>query len=398
MLGIVSTTSTSGNWMGGIARAMPGYETVQRVKNVKNAIEESFPRAFTNIERKLGGISIASIEGVLRNMLMDVAIYLGGSTALGAAVGAAVGVWGAGVGAIPGAAIGSAAGFEVGNLILTFTGLKSIASFMKDSVPAAIACYGEGFRHAWGERNNGAPYAKTAYIEFAQGHVLFVMSILMGIVGYLMRKGDFPLLMNEMRASQQLGPKFADWIVTNKDALMRNPALMQSMHAGAGAGAAESEAPAVTGPLRGQTPTNFIDPNAPISSGPVTPTQASPPQNVWSMRPWTRGRVIEDQLAHTDYADWYHIGAENNGYFPLVDFQNGNSLVSLKTVDTNGVTWMDRTENHITELGDTPTTVNGNLADKILDLRVQPGGAADAQPLIDFGQTKGVRVIIREFP
>jgi hypothetical protein len=312
-------------------------------------------------------------------MLMDVAIILGGSTALGSAIGAGVGVWAFGVGAIPGAGVGAAAGFETGNLILTLTGLKSIVSFMKNAVPAAMQCYGRGFSSAWGDRDGRAPFKNLAYVDFAKGHVLFVLAILAGIVGYIMRKGDFPLLMNELRASPRLGPKFADWVGTNKDALMRNPVLMQSMRSGAGAGAAETEAPQVVqGPMRGQTQPNLIDPNAPISGPAVTPTQAAPPQNVWGMRPWTRGRVIEDHLAETDYADWYHVGSENNGYFPLVDFQNGNTLVSLETVDTTGATWMDRTENHIVELADTPATVNGNLADKILDLRVQPGGAADA--------------------
>jgi hypothetical protein len=380
-------------------RAFRENETIRRVDNVTSAIHDSFPRAFGDIEAKLGGISVASIAGILRDMLKDVAIILGGSTALGTGIGAAIGVWGFGVGAIPGAGVGAAAGFETGNLILTITGLKSIVSFMKDAVPGAMNCYAQGFRKAWGESDGSAPYKNFAYSDFAQGHVLFVLAILAGIVGYIMRKGDFPLLMNEMRASPRLGPKFADWVGTNKDALMRNPILMQSMRSGAGAGAAEAEAPRVVqGPMRGQTPPNLIDPYAPISGPAVTPTQAAPPQNVWSMRPWTRGRVIEDNLAQTDYADWYHVGAENNGYFPLVDFQNGNSLASLKTIDTNGATWMTRTQQHIVDLQESGSTVNGNLADLFLDIRVQPGGAQAAQPLIKYGEDRGINVTVTEYP
>jgi len=91
---------------------------------------------------------------------------------------------------------------------------------------------------------------------------------------------------------------------------------------------------------------------------------------------------------------WYRVGAENNGYFPLVDFQNGNNLVSLKSVDTRGSTWLTRMEDHIVDLGNSGATVNGIPANMILDLRVQPGGIPSAQPLIQFGRNNNVTVII----
>jgi hypothetical protein len=209
----ILTASSSDGWGAGVLRAMPGYETARdamfRVAHVTGAINDSFPAAFGEIERRLGGISLDTITDVLRNMLKDVAIILGGSTALGTGIGATVGAFAFGVGAIPGAGIGATAGFEMGNLILTFTGLKSIVSFMADAVPAAIKCYGKGFRAAWGEPSGKATWAHFAYKDFAEGHVLFVMAILMGIVGYLLRgKGDFPILLGEIRASAKLGPKF----------------------------------------------------------------------------------------------------------------------------------------------------------------------------------------------
>jgi len=61
---------------------------------------------------------------------------------------------------------------------------------------------------------------------------------------------------------------------------------------------------------------------------------------VWSKNPLRRGIDIEDALAATDYKDWFRAGQLNNGYFPLVDFQKGRNLVSLKTVDTGGASWM----------------------------------------------------------
>jgi hypothetical protein len=34
----------------------------------------------------------------------------------------------------------------------------------------------------------------------------------------------------------------------------------------------------------------------------------------------------------------------------------------------------------------------------VLDLRVQPGGLYDAQPLVQIGQRYGVTVLIKEYP
>ena len=123
--------------------------------------------------------------------------------------------------------------------------------------------------------------------------------------------------------------------------------------------------------------------------------------NVWGLNPIARGVTIESQLAQTEYSaanGWYQVGAENNGYFPLVDFQNGNTLVSLKTVDTTGSTWLPRMENVIDQLGSSNATVNGSPANMVLDLRVQPGGAAAAQRLINYGARQGVTVRIKVYP
>lgn len=54
-------------------------------------------------------------------------------------------------------------------------------------------------------------------------------------------------------------------------------------------------------------------------------------------------------------------------------------------------------EDHIGSLGNNGATVGGKPANMILDLRVQPGGAADALPLIQFGRANNVTVIVKEF-
>jgi filamentous hemagglutinin len=129
---------------------------------------------------------------------------------------------------------------------------------------------------------------------------------------------------------------------------------------------------------------------------PKTPEAAA--ESVWKLPSIQRGVAIEQNLAATEYADWYRVGRENNGFFPLVDFQQGRTLVSLRTVDTNGISWFNRIASHIEELGDSEAMVDDKLAKMELDLRVQPGGYEDAKPLIDLGLKKGVTVRIKEFP
>ncbi len=57
--------------------------------------------------------------------------------------------------------------------------------------------------------------------------------------------------------------------------------------------------------------------------------------DVWDLDGLPRGVVIEDALAHTEYADWTHIGAWDHGKFPTADFADGDHVVSLKTFHPN---------------------------------------------------------------
>ena len=122
--------------------------------------------------------------------------------------------------------------------------------------------------------------------------------------------------------------------------------------------------------------------------------------SIWAKSPTQRGNLIEAQLAKTEYAPgkgWYNVGQERGGYFPLVDFQQGNTLVSLKSVNTTGTTWLPRMQEHILDLGTNGAKVDGQLAKMVLDIRVQPGGLNAAQQLVKFGADNNVTVIIKEF-
>jgi tetratricopeptide (TPR) repeat protein len=120
---------------------------------------------------------------------------------------------------------------------------------------------------------------------------------------------------------------------------------------------------------------------------------------LWKSLPATmRGIAIENGLAATEYKEWRHVGALQGGTFPYFDFYRGNTLLSLKSVNTTGSTWRGRMQSHIRDLARTGFTVgtSGAPAINVLDIRVQPGGFEAAKSLIEYGQQLGLKVVVKE--
>ena len=118
---------------------------------------------------------------------------------------------------------------------------------------------------------------------------------------------------------------------------------------------------------------------------------------IWELPPTQRGIAAQTKLAASEYSSWYEVGAEDNGFFEAVDFQKGNNLVSLRTVDTRGkLSWKARVRGYVRELAaNRSATVNGKSANLILDLRVPPGQEAEASFLIDYGKQNGITVVVK---
>ena len=143
------------------------------------------------------------------------------------------------------------------------------------------------------------------------------------------------------------------------------------------------------------------------SSSASTTNGATNRADVWNMsNQFERGRKIEDDLAITEYSSWQKtdnfIDPKTNkpfttDNFPLVDFQNGQHVVSVKSANTTGSSWKNKLQTHIRELGRTDITVSGKPVSKTLDIRVQPGGFNDAKPLIEYGIRRNVEVVIKEY-
>ncbi|WP_323588159.1 hypothetical protein [Aliarcobacter butzleri] len=121
--------------------------------------------------------------------------------------------------------------------------------------------------------------------------------------------------------------------------------------------------------------------------------------NLWSLPPTYRGKLIEDNLAKTEYKDWTHVGKQQNGYFPLIDFFNDktNTATSLKTIDTSTNSWKYTIEEHIQDLGTRGVNMDGVKSNMELDLRVPKGGTSNVEYLKELGKDYNVKVIIKEY-
>ncbi|KPM77391.1 hypothetical protein [Pseudoalteromonas sp. UCD-33C] len=73
----------------------------------------------------------------------------------------------------------------------------------------------------------------------------------------------------------------------------------------------------------------------------------------------------------------------------------------LKSINTNGASWYNRTTDHIDDLA--RRSIKGSsgnevpLANRTLDVRVQPGGLAATGILKEYASDAGVKIVIKEY-
>lgn len=208
-----------------------------RVDRVREALDQSAPIAKRLVMQQLSGIGLSAVWDILIAACKEIALYYGGAVVTGAVVGAALGSLAFGVGAAPGAVLGTAAGSQVGIWVLALLGLKELAEGLGKMFPAAMEHYERGFREAWGAMPENrretwnspalpAGNASAGAWQMAQGHVILVTAILTALVAYLTRgRGNKAVLMQDIRNSPRLGPKFADWLAENEGRLLAQPQL-----------------------------------------------------------------------------------------------------------------------------------------------------------------------------
>jgi hypothetical protein len=225
-----------------------------RVMRVRDALDRAQPQAWQQISDSFASLKLGVIWPILIGLASDIALYVGGGAASGAALWAAVGFFFGGIGAIPGALAGASIGTSAGLGLLNWIGIASLAKDLAHAIPQAIGCYVDGIKTAWGPeperswRSGGfnaaptAPHSDTGLVfqashQIAQGHVILIAAILMAIMAYVTRgKGDKVALLTEMRNSPRLGPKMADWVQANEAQFPQAMAAMESRAAGKGGG------------------------------------------------------------------------------------------------------------------------------------------------------------------
>jgi hypothetical protein len=135
---------------------------------------------------------------------------------------------------------------------------------------------------------------------------------------------------------------------------------------------------------------------------PPTPAPAAPSVDVWTLSPTERGKAIEAEIAKEYKLEngYYNVGQEYGGTFPLVDFQYQQTAISLKSVDPRLKYGGSGLRDHIRKLDEAKIDINGQPAQKILDIRVPPGTANDPKlkRLQAFGAQNNVTVRIKEYP
>ena len=224
------------------ARQPPGYSIVDlwgRVKRVRQALEDAQPLTLQLLQQDFADLNIEMIWPMLRSLLHDVALYVGGGTLTGAAVGGAVGSLAAGAGAVPGAVGGGIVGGQIGAFVLQLVGIAELIDAMRKFFPEVTEMYVSGIKHAWGQLparaagNSGTPINPVyqpgyAAKEIANGNRLMVYALLAGMVAYLMRSGgSAQKLMAEMTKNAKLGPKMAKWLAENEKKLLNHPKLRE---------------------------------------------------------------------------------------------------------------------------------------------------------------------------
>jgi hypothetical protein len=208
-----------------------------RLDCVRAALRSADTLTVQELQREFGEIEIGTVLTSLLDVLKDASLIVLASTGIGGAAGAAVGALAGGVGAIPGAAAGAALGAKVGGWILAVLGLKALADFFIEGLPAILGHYRRGLSRAWaapdhdragddlrgGQRRQSE--VRGAAVDISKGHVAMVLLLLSALVAYLTRgRGNIGQLAAQARRGR-LGTRFADWIVKHEAALRNHPRL-----------------------------------------------------------------------------------------------------------------------------------------------------------------------------
>ncbi len=327
-----------------------GWRAQARLDCVRGALRSADTLTVQELQREFGEIEIDTVLSSLLDVLKDAALIVLASTSVGGAAGAAVGALVGGVGAIPGAAAGAALGAKVGGWILAVLGLKALADFFIEGLPAILDHYSRGLSRAWaapdhdragddlrgGQRRQSE--VRGAAVDISKGHVAMVLLLLSALVAYLTRgRGNIGQLAAQARRGR-LGTRFADWIVKHEAALRNHPRLQGKRNRVAGESTASDSA---------QTRT-LNSSKADKSKVPLTITEKKALARDFYLKQGYDPKRVDSHLAGIDFnrpvevvtlpkgtpvMQWQAPGGSQGSYYALPGTQPGNLGISPQGLD-----------------------------------------------------------------
>lgn len=205
------------------------FDLDDRVSDLIDALNIGKANTLAAVKRMTDQALDDLIRALLPGLLTMIAV-IGVTTVVGGAIGAVVGALvGAGVGAAPGAAAGVELGLSIGGAILTWMGLGFLLVAIGEGLGELSARVAGATSRAWNavDSRDRSAEVHRAGLEFADAVALLFKIILMAIVarltfnqGKAASKETFELL-----RKSRLGEQFAEWVMKNQEALIRNPKL-----------------------------------------------------------------------------------------------------------------------------------------------------------------------------
>jgi hypothetical protein len=131
---------------------------------------------------------------------------------------------------------------------------------------------------------------------------------------------------------------------------------------------------------------------------------------IWTKKPFYRGTALEKVLSMTEYKHLYNIGEEWNGFYPLIDFVDGNAGISVKTLDPRlkshiGNRGWNQIQDYVEDFVErTPYNWNKGtgefteLTEKVLDIRI-PKGTSELMnigKMTRYAEDEGIILKIKE--
>lgn len=276
--------------VGGHASEWDPLAVVRRAMAVYAAYRIGRERAPAAIVRATGLDDLPRLSKSILSGMLQMALVVAATTAIGGLAGAAIGALFGGVGAVPGAAAGAEIGFDAGMAVLGWLGLAAIAVEVVRGIGEVTNLLQRGVVTAWEAEDapNRQAAIEAAGEQMAQAMAHLILLVLMAIVARLSAAQALAATERAAAASgelfamlrrSQLGAEFGAWVEANAQRLMRDPKLrLHRENVGGGGGSGESA-----------TPSQLAKSQA--SSGGTSASSSSPQPKAVSLREQYMGRT-----------------------------------------------------------------------------------------------------------